>query len=536
MKDRLKNIAKYFRFVIAVGLTIFNTANSQTISGRLVEEGTTSGLNEQNVQLYLNNNKTPILNTTDANGNFSILTAIEDNQNIEVQNDLEYIAKNNSLSINIDGEISIYNIIGKETLKKELKKDNPTALPQFASGIYLTRIKTNNGQEYFNKFTLLDGKITSIGVSRQKLKSPIITTTSNPINKTNNYTIDSIIISSPDIQGIPQVKDTTIKGLGDYSEDINLGTIELTGKNIIQGFAYDLNTKYNNRTGIDSSEIFLESTPEKIYQITNGLFNFKTARNSPETIIILSSKFYNWKHPINISTNTEVKAFNDKTGIPMIKRYEETGIIPVYDGTQWKDSLTTEDLIEFTQKITEVAIHHYSTDPIFDYTVPRFKNDTVLVYLNRPNSPISYYPDSSLAGLKYLEDEKRHFKETTDSIEAQIHMRYNNINVGNGENMKTAFDESGQPYIQNWDISIAGPDALIGILKPEWVAPVVAHEGEHALFFSGEHSLLITDLIYAGVLSRYNAGYNSTGSEKEIKARKILSHTERNPKLLEYYK
>lgn len=534
MKDRLKNIAKYFSLVIAGGLTIFSTSNAQTISGRLVEEGTTSGLNEQEVQLYLNNNKTPIINTTDANGNFSILTAIEDNQNIEVQNDIEYIAKNNSLSINIDGEITIYNIIGKETLKKELKKDNPTKLPQFASGIYLTRIKTNNGQEYFNKFTLLDGKITSIGVSKQKLKTPIITTTNNPINKTNNSTIDSIIISSPNIQGIPQVQDTTIKGLGDYSNDINLGTIELTGKNIIQGFAYDLNTKYNSRTGIDSSEIFLESTPEKIYQITNGLFNFKTARNSPDTIIILSSKFYNWKHPINISTNTEVKAFNDKTGIPMIKRYEETGIIPVYDGTQWKDSLATEDLIEFTQKITDIR-SNWLEDPTYKNTTPRFKTDTILVYLNRQNSPISYYPDSSMAGLKYLEDEKRHFKETTDSIEAQIHMRYNNINVGNGENMQYGFDEEG-PYLKNWDINIAGPDALIGILKPEWVAPVVAHEGEHAVFTSGEHSRMITDLIYLDPLGRYNHGYPSVGSEKEIRARKILSHTERNPKLLEYYK
>lgn len=506
--------------ILIVIVLLAGTANAQSISGRLVEEGTTIGLNGQEVQLYLNSNKTPVINTSDANGNFSVLTAVEDYTNLEVQNDLEYIAKNNSLSINIDGEISIYNIIGKETLKKELKKDNPITLPELASGIYLTKIRINSGKEYFNKFTLLAGKITSIGAIKQKLKSPIITTANNTINKTSSYTIDSIIISSPNIQGIPQVKDTTITGLGEYSNNINLGTIELKGKNIIQGFAYDLFTKYNNRTGVDSSEVFLESTPEKIYQITNGSFNFKTARNSPDTIIILSNKFYNWKHPINISENTEVKAFNDNTGIPLIKRYA--------------DPDNNEDLIEFIQKITRVANTGYETHPEYNFTIPRFKNDTVLVYLNRQNSPVGYYPDSSLAGLKYLEDEKRTFKETTDSAEAQMHMKYTNINVGNGENLQYAFDEEG-PYLKNWDINIRGPSGDI-VMPIQWVAPVVAHEGEHAIFTSGEHTNYQKDIIYPDPIGRYFAGYPTEGSEKEIRARKILSYTERNPKLLEYYK
>ena len=519
--------------LLVIGL-LAGTSNAQTVSGRLVEEGTTIGLTGQRVQLYLNNNKTPITNTSEANGNFSVLTAVEDDKNLELQNDLEYIAKNNSLSINIDGEISIYNIIGKEALKKEIKKDNPITLPELASGIYLTKIRINSGKEYFNKFTLLDGKIKSIGAIKQKLKTPIITTANNTINKTSSNTIDSIIISSPNIQGIPQVKDTTITGLGEYSNDINLGTIELKGKNIIQGFAYDLFTKYNNRTGIDSAEIFLASIPEKIYQITNGLFNFKTARNSPDTIIILSNKYYNWKHPINISSNTEVKAFNDNTGIPMIKRYEETGIIPVYNGTQWIDSLATEDLIEFIQKITRVELS-WLDDPIYKNTKPFFRDKNVLVYLNRQNSPIDYYPDSTMAGLKALEDDRLKFIETTDSAAAQIQMKYTNANVGNGENIQYGFDAQG-PFLREWTINIRGPLGDPIVLQAKYVAPVVAHEGEHAIFTSGELSPFITDILYGSSISYHSRGYPNMGSEKEIRARKILSHTERNPKLLEYYK
>jgi hypothetical protein len=249
-------------------------------------------------------------------------------------------------------------------------------------------------------------------------------------------------------------------------------------------------------------------------------------------LIITSDQYYNWKHPININQFTEVKAFNDTTGIPMIKRYSETGIMPYYDGQQWIDSLVTEDLIEFTQKITRV-VHNWLDDPIYKNTVPRLKNN--LVYLNRQNAPIDYYPDSTFAGMKAQENDQLIFIETMDSTAATIHMLYTNPNVGNGENMRFGFDEQG-PYIKNWDINIRGPPGDPVLLNKEWVSYVVAHEVEHAIFSSGELSPFITDILYGSPLSYFGRGYPNTGSQKEIKARKILSFLERNPKLLEYYK
>jgi hypothetical protein len=216
----------------------------------------------------------------------------------------------------------------------------------------------------------------------------------------------------------------------------------------------------------------------------------------------------------------------------MIKRYEETGIIPVYNGTQWIDSLATDDLMEFTQNITNVR-NKWLDDPIYKNTVPRLKNG--LVYLNRANAPIGYYPDSTFAGMKAQENEQLIFIETTDSTAATIHMRYTNPNVGNGTNVIFDFDEKG-PYIKNWDINLRGPPGNPIVLQPQYVAPVVAHEIEHAIFSSGELSPFITDILYGSALSYHDRGYPNTGSQKEIQARKIISFLERNPKLLEYYK
>jgi hypothetical protein len=188
--------------------------------------------------------------------------------------------------------------------------------------------------------------------------------------------------------------------------------------------------------------------------------------------------------------------------------------------------------MEFTQKITRVA-RTWLEDPIYKNTVPRLKNG--LVYLNRQNAPVDYYPDSTFAGMKAQENEQLIFIETMDSAAATIHMLYTNPNVGNGINVTYGSDEQG-PYIKNWDINIRGPPGNPTVLIPREVAPVVAHELEHAIFSSGELSPFITDILYGSAISYHYRGYPTTGSQKEIQARKIISFLERNPKLLEYYK
>jgi hypothetical protein len=282
-------------------------------------------------------------------------------------------------------------------------------------------------------------------------------------------------------------------------------------------------------------EVRIKSIPEKtVLSNSDGIFVYKTTRTGADSLIILSPEYYNWKHPINIDALTEVKAFNDATGIPMIKRYSETGIIPVYNGTQWIDSLATDDLMEFTQKITGVA-RNWLEDPIYKNTTPFFRNKNVLVYLNRQNAPVGYYPDSTFAGMKAMENDQMIFIETTDSAAAEIIMLYTNANVGNGVGAKYDFNEQG-PYLKYWVINIRGPPGNPTVLQPQHVAPVVAHELEHAIFSSGELSPFITDILYGSAISYYGRGYPTTGSQKEILARKILSFLERNPKLLEYYK
>lgn len=531
-RNGLQNKFLNNRFIGAglfLGFLLVGSTKAQNVSGKIIEQGSNYGIPNAQIELFVNNNTTPKTTTTNAQGEFNtnILGIQQENNNIPesfyIQNNYPNPFTNETnIKFGIkqpeDITISIYTMTGEEILKEnytlttghynykinELKNvaSQPLIITFNSKNIHATKKimkignKTNNNNTRLEKSTGNDEEYTTK-------------------KNTDTWQLDSVRISGETLE------EKTLKGYQPQTGDYNIGNIEVNGTNNITGFVYDLDTKYNNRTGIPNLEIRIKTIPEKtVLSDENGIFNYKTTVSGQDSLFINDNVYYNWKHPINISSNTEVKAFNDNTGIPMIKRYE--------------DPDNGEDLIEFTQFITSINFK-WVEDPIYKNTVNRFKNDTVLVYLNRQNSPVSYYPDSSLAGLKYLETGNLRFIETTDSAGAQIHMKYTNINVGNGENIQYGFDTQG-PYLKNWDINIAGPNALIGILKPEWVAPVVAHEGEHAIFTTGEHSPYQKDLISQDPISRYGFGYPTQGSEKEIRARKILSHAERNPKLLEYYK
>jgi hypothetical protein len=505
---------------------------AENVTGKVVENGSSYGVLSAKVEIYINGNASPTTTFTDLQGNFSTsVVGIEEFQNTKVLN-FEITAGPNPGSTqtvkwsnhkSADTKVVVYDIATGEQIKTlysglleagtyKINWDGTNDNNQRVSdGRYAIQITA--GKEHRIVKTILNQRSPmSIGIEYAFPKREAA-----DLNKsTETWQPDSVRLSGQNIET------KTLKGFGTQNGDLELGSIPVEGTNIVTGYAYDLWTKYLNRTGIPNLEVRIKSIPEKtVLTDTNGIFVYKTTRTGADSLIILSPEFYNWKHPININSLTEVKAFNDSTGIPLIKQYF--------------DPENGEDLMEFLQRITEVAIHHYTNHPEFDYTVPRFNNEIVFVYLNRQNAPIGYYPDSSFAGMKALENEKLTFIETLDSAEATIHMIYNNINVGNGENMRTAFDENNQPYIQNWDINLRGPPSPF-LLEPYYVAPVVAHELEHAIFFSGEHSPYSKDLISISPLSYYDLGYPTRGSEKEILARKILSHLERNPKLLEFYK
>ncbi len=523
-----------------LGFLLAGTAKAQNVTGRVIEEGSNYGVPKATIELYINNNKTPKTTTTNNSGEFNTnITGItQENPTIPetfyIQNNYPNpFNKETNIKFGITQPenitISIYTITGEEILKENYTLNSGhynykiNELKNIANQPLIILFNSKNIHEA-KKIMKIGNKTNNNNTRLEKSSGEYESLQKN----TDTWQLDSIKISGETLEQKTLTENTTQTG------DFNIGNIEVKGTNIITGYTYDLDTKYTNRTGIPNLEIRIKSIPEKTVTTNNqGIFTYNTTRTGNDSLFINSNEYYNWKHPINITKNTEVKAFNDNTGIPMIKRYTDTGRLVYYDGTQWIDTLTTEDLIEFTQKITSINFK-WVEDPIYKNTVNRFKNDTVLVYLNRQNSPIGYYPDSSLAGLKYLETGNLRFIETNDSASAQIHMKYTNANVGNGENIQYGFDEQG-PYLKNWDINIRGPPSPF-LLEPQYVAPVVAHEAEHAIFTTGEHSPYQIDLISQDPISRYGFGYPTIGSEKEIRTRKILSHTERNPKLLEYYK
>lgn len=507
---------------------------AEDVTGRVIENGSSYGVPAVKVEIYANGIPAPTTTFTDSQGNFSSsVVGVEESPNAELLNFDIAVGPNPGATQTLRFynpkpgrlEITVYELATGEKIKELFNGELNTGTyltdwdgmnehgQRASDGRYAYIIKTETASKVIK--TILNKHAPYSNGTEYLLKKE-----QNSLHKStelDTWQLDNIRFSGTNIET------QTLKNFPPQNGDLNIGTTEVEGTNIVTGYAYDLDTKYSNRTGIANLEVKIKSIPEKtILSNENGIFIYKTTRTGTDSIIITSPEYYNWKHPINIIPLTEVKAFNDATGIPLIQRYA--------------DPENGEDLIEFTQKITDVRNKRYGTHSEFDYTTSRFAHDTVLVYLNRENTPVSYYPDLSLAGMKTQENEKRTFIETMDSAAATIHMMYNNVNVGNGENMIIAFDENGQPYLKNWDINIAGPNALIGILKPEWVAPVVAHELEHAIFTSGEHSQHAKDLISIDPIWYYATGYPTSGSEKEILARKIISHLERNPKLLEYYK
>lgn len=534
MKEVFKKIAPY---VAAGWLFAQSIINGQNITGRIIEKGTNNyGIKNATVQVYSNNVKTPDITTTDNNGNFNImLTDV-----LETTQELTgafsgYNQLRIKTPINGKGKLTLYNILGQETLKQEINgiggvQEITIPTTRLANGVYVYKIEDETGIQTPKKFTVCDGYVNPGKSGIQK--TYITNTTNGKLSKTTGtWKIDSINVSGQNIETIVEKNYQPQTG-----NSYNVGTIEAEGKNNIYGDTYDLDTKYTTKTGVRGSNVYLKSTPEKkVLTDANGHFNLKTAHTENDTLIIENNTYYNWKHPITISSNTPITAFNDNTGIPTIKRCFDNTTSAEYDNV----GTNKRDLIEFTQKITNIT-SSWLNDNVYKNTKPRFKNKIVNVFLNRNKAPNSWYPDSAMSGLKHLENEQLKFVETTDSASAQMHIFYDNPNVGNGVNTVYDFDEAG-PYLKVWDISFRGNKDYNGgtqiPLNQDELPYIAAHEGKHALFTSGEHSAFVSDLLFGDVNWRYNVGgYRDFGSEKERKAKNILFLLERNPKLLEYSK
>jgi len=524
-------IKKIFPYIIGTGLFFTSGAiNAQingTINGQLIEKGTTRGLNGQTVKIYYNGNETPTNTTTNSEGMFDIITGVEKENNTNAQNQIIYNTTGNNLKINTTGTLTIYNMIGQKVREEKILENESIKINNLASGTYLTTQKTNN-ENYSNKILFKEETIIGIGKKTQNKKN-----TSQNYNKlfktTNGTTIDSIIIKSPQINGIPQAQDTTIKGKTYTNNNIKLGVIELNGKNNIKGLIYDLETS----EPVDNTTIFLSSTPEKKYNLQNGIFEFKTTQNSEDTLKIISNEYYNITHPIKIQIGTtQVHGLNDQKGLLNVKRQTDTTAIYTYyeqNAQEWKHETRSQDYMEFLQYLTDFNLQ-WQDDPVYKNTSSRFRNEDmpIKVYLSRQTAPNNWYSDSVMSAFKALENNILKFEETTDSINAQMHIDYKNINIGNGKKLIYEFDNQG-PYLKHWGISLNNK------IKAESLPYVAGHELMHTIFSGGILSDYISDILYGDPTSSHAfGGLNTIGSDRERKIANLLYTAPRNTKWLEY--
>lgn len=321
----------------------------------------------------------------------------------------------------------------------------------------------------------------------------------------------------------------------------NFNVVFIPVKYISSGLIYDLDTKYSNRTAVPNGTFvaYLGSDTLNKVDVVDGHFSFKTNKSGNDSIFVVGknpsdTSFYFWKNNrINLTGDLVAMAFNDTTGIPMMKRGWDTtsrvGVPPVPG-----EETDARDYLDFMQKIVNIE-NTFPDFPEWKQSKTGFKdNMNVKVYLNRAKAPNNWYADSSFSGLKQLENERFHMIEVPDSLSANIIMEYTNSNVGNGMPLSYLFDDRG-PYLDKWFINIRGPPNGM-VLSTKMTPYVVAHEAKHAIYTSGVHSVFVSDLTYIGVSSRLGNGYYDFGSRKEKITDERLFKLERNPKLLDYFK
>ena len=437
-----------------------------------------------------------------------------------------------------------------------------------SAGVYLYVLK-NKSSQTVKKMILLDGNKSNIP-------------TQNSANNSNNSYPKKILNKITEVYDYSikiYGEDVITKVFSDFNfsneSPIDVGTLTAEAKPVLTGFVYDLDTKWSpgkwsegrqrlTPNGINGMKAFLKSNPENYSEIVNGNFEIKLDSipgnmieidstyygglvpyrlEIKDTLVITGmnesdTTFYNFRtpihkhvdirngfivrtdNPITYGENT-ITAFNDTTGIPMIKR--------------WTDLERGEDLLEHVKFVTGFQ-NNALGDPIWEGAVtrPRTQDFPLKVYMNRPIQPTSWYADSSLVGLKVTEVNGFEFVETTDSSSAFLVMTYIFNSTGQGWNIKTQEDELGR-FKSYYEIRISGPPAGNPLL--EGLVPyVTAHEALHIIFGGGNHSKNINDIFYASPTERFGQGLPNKSPEREKRMNKLVSDLERNCKLLDYSK
>ncbi|MBK7104695.1 MAG: T9SS type A sorting domain-containing protein [Ignavibacteriae bacterium] len=523
------------RFVMIIFFTTALIINAQTtgmLNGKIVEIVTERGLKGQEVKIYYNGKTEPTQVTTNNEGMFDIITGIEESKKETAENKITFNYENNKLRINTESKLTIFDILGRKVKSTELKAEEPITINNLSSGKYILKVTTENKEEYVNEISVIEGKINGIKWLEQKRKHKIIELRKENKLTEDGTTIDSIIINSPRVKGIPQAKDTTIIDGKTYTDITDLGTIELEGKNIIKGYIYDLETN----EPADNGKAFLSSTPTKTYDLNNGWYEFTTTQNNTDTIKITMPNYYNITHPIKIQMGTtEVYGINDNQGILNLKiQTDNNAIRPIWheDTQTWEYHKESNDYMEYLQDITEIRNTGYENHQEYNFTKTRFKENPIKVWINRADAPNEEYSNATLNGILGLENNDIKFEETTDKTNAQLRIvDYKNPNLGNGVQIIYDFDEQG-PYLKQWDIS------LNRNLTPDQIKYVTGHEAIRSLFTStGLTSPFASDVMYGRPLTYMDFAIDGAlCSEKEKTTTEWIYNAPRNTKWLEYSK
>jgi hypothetical protein len=352
---------------------------------------------------------------------------------------------------------------------------------------------------------------------------------------------------------------------------VNLGRLVAQAKPVLVGFVYDLDTKWDYQTqsrlkpqGIDSMKVFLASNPENfVYTDSKGIFNVKLDSIPPnifdttgtfgpgwqytlsikDTIIIqgknsADTTFYNFKTPIHKKFDSErpspngthrldneikygtniITAFNDTTGIPMIRR--------------WTDPEKGVDLLEYTIDRLDLTRRNKG-DPVWEGTATRFRDEDfpLKVYLQSP--PTQGYENNTMPGFDAISSGLFGFVRTMDSTSAHVQVKYDYGSIGQGTDWDGAQDTLGS-YLTFWEISIRGRP--YGLVDSNLVSHIIAHEAMQIATTGGKYSPFIEDNFSIDALTKWSEGYPLESPEREKRMNKLVRDLERNTKLFQYSK
>ena len=319
----------------------------------------------------------------------------------------------------------------------------------------------------------------------------------------------------------------------DSSDEFDLGTITVPRKPVASIFLYDLDSKYPEENN------FQETTPNGVADLIifdgNDLENWTTSdangiaklkfNDKTFTTLYVAGKdkndttyyFFKLEADINEYGEQEVKAFRDKTGIPIIKRETIDG----WDVVEWMNWIGEVRLRPETYKGKEI----FTTMRISDSKLP------IKMYLDENNAPESYMPNQAKRAMDSLSHGRTQYIETTMPEEATGTMDYEATNRLGFTVRQYQYSEEKGWEIMSFQIQTGVPS---NYASQDLFGLVVGHElATHAEKENGYgddrnstagyyHSPNIKDISYAYPGTRLDDGITSFRSEKEKRENEIL--------------